>query len=318
RDQDRRARRLRQAPGNRLSLAINAEVRSVLIGLLVVLLLIGFAPPVLAQTTEADVYVAQAILDFDEKNYQDAIRNLEDVLKREPDHVEALYSMGVVYMALRRPDDAVRYLARANAKSPQDNSTPFQLALAYFAQQCYETAEPLFERVYKADPTIDGLGYYVGFIRYRKKDYRGALEAFRRGRTTDPQLQQLTRFYTGLSLAVLGLPAQASAEVEQALRLAPGSPLTGPPERARDTIHTAAQRRGRLSASVTLGFLYDDNVTVRPAPDSHEPLVSPLRTPRHDSTGETANARFDYTWLRGPIFGWVPREGDSFESSFGY
>jgi len=60
------------------------------------------------------------------------------------------------------------------------------------------------------------------FIRYRKKDYRGALEAFRRGRTTDPQLQQLTKFYTGLSLAVLGLPAQASAEVEQALKLAPG------------------------------------------------------------------------------------------------
>src|SRR2546430_11596090 len=46
-------------------------------------------------------------------------------------------------------------------------------------------SEPLFERVYKADPTIEGLGYYVGFIRYRKKDYRGALEAFRRGRTTD-------------------------------------------------------------------------------------------------------------------------------------
>src|SRR5439155_1138870 len=23
-------------------------------------------------------------------------------------------------------------------------------------------------------------------------------------------------------------------------------------------------------------------------------------------------------WLRGPLFGWVPREGDSFESSFGY
>src|SRR5207248_2853738 len=87
--------------------------------------------------------------------------------------------------------------------------------------------------------TIDGLGYYVGFIRYRKKDYRGALEAFRRGRTTDPQLQQLTKFYTGLSLAVLGLPAQASAEVEQALKLAPGSPLTGPAERLGDSFESS-------------------------------------------------------------------------------
>ena len=294
-------------------------MRRALIWLLIGLLLAGSVPPpALAQTTEADVYVAQAILDFDEKKYQDAIHNLEEALRREPDHVEALYYMGVVHMALRRPEDAVRYLTRAQAKSPQDSSIAFQLGLAYFAQQRYDAAEPLFERVYKVDPTLEGLGYYVGFIRYRKKDYRGALEAFRRGRTSDPQLQQLTRFYTGLSLAVLGLPAQASAEVEQALRLAPGSPLTGPAERLRDTIRTAAQAGRRLSASVTFGVLYDDNVDVRPSPNSHEPLVSLLREPDHASFGETASARFDYTWLRGPIFGWVPIDGDSFESSFGY
>ena len=187
-----------------------------------VLVIGGLTSQATAQTTEADVYVAQAILDFDEKKYDDAIANLEEALKREPDHVEALYYMGVVHMALQRPEDATRYLARAHAKSPQDVSITFQLGLAYFAQQRYDLAEPLFERVYKIYPTIDGLGYYVGFIRYRKKDYRGALEAFRRGRTSDPQLQQLTRFYTGLTLAVLGLPEQASAAVEQALRLAPG------------------------------------------------------------------------------------------------
>jgi len=294
-------------------------VRPALIWLLVGMLLVGSVPlPAFAQTTEADVYVAQAILDFDEKKYQDAIRNLEEALKREPDHVEALYYMGVVHMALRRPEEAVKYLTRAQAKAPQDTSVAFQLGLAYFALQQYDRAEPLFERVYKADPTIEGLGYYVGFIRYRKKDYRGALEAFRRGRTTDPQLQQLTRFYTGLSLAVLGLPGQASAEVEQALKLAPGSPLTGPAERLRDTIKTAAQAGRRLSASVSLGFLYDDNVIVRPGPNSHEPLVPVLRAHKEDSHGEAANARFDYTWLRGSLFGWVPRDGDSFESSFGY
>ena len=287
--------------------------------LLLGLLLAGAFPlAARAQTTEADVYVAQAILDLDEKKYDDAIRNLQEALKREPDHVEALYYMGVVHMALRRPEDATRYLTRAQAKSPQDTSIAFQLGLAYFAQQRYDAAEPLFERVYRSDPTIDGLGYYVGFIRYRNKNYRGALEAFRRGRTSDPQLQQLTRFYTGLSLAALGLPAQASAEVEQALRLSPGSPLTGPAERLRDTIRTAAQAGRRLSASLSLGVLYDDNVTVQPDPTTHEPLVPLLRASKHDSFGETANARFDYTWLRGALFGWTPREGDSFESSFGY
>src|SRR2546430_14574464 len=127
-------------------------------------------------------------------------------------------------------------------------------------------SEPLFERVFKADPTMDGLAHYVGFIRYRKKDYRGALEAFRRGRTTDPQLQQLTKFYTGLSLAVLGLPAQASAEVEQALKLAPGSPLTGPAERLRDTIKTAAQAGRPPGASGSPGLLSAHNGIWRAGP----------------------------------------------------
>jgi tetratricopeptide (TPR) repeat protein len=295
-------------------------VRPPLVWLLIALLVVGSIPlPAAAQTTEADVYVAQAILDFDDKKYQDAILNLEEALKREPDHVEALYYLGVVHMALRRPDEAVKFLQGAQAKSPQDTSIAFQLALAHFAQQQYDQAAPLFERVFKADPTIDGLGYYVGFIRYRKKDYRGALDAFRRGRSTDEQLQQLTRFYTGLSLAVLGLPAQAAAEVEQALKLSPGSALTGPAERLRDSIRTAAQKDRRLSASVTFGFLYDDDVIVRPGPAaSKEPLVPILRDKKYDSTGETANARFDYTWLKGPLFGWVPSEGDTFESSFGY
>jgi tetratricopeptide (TPR) repeat protein len=261
-----------------------------------------------AQTTEADVYVAQAIIDFDDKRYDEALENLQEALKREPDHVEALYYAGVVNMALRRPAAAVPYLRRAQQKSPNDPSIAFQLGLAYFAQQQYDEAQPLLEGVFKTDPTIDGLGYYVGFMRYRNKDYRGALNAFRAGRTTDPPLQQLTRFYSGLALAVLGLPAQASAEVEHALRLAPGSALTGPAERLRDTIRAAAEQGRRLSAEVRVGVLYDDNVIVRPGPSSTEPLVPILRDKRHDSFGELFGAQFNYIW-------W---QTETWESSFGY
>ncbi|PYN16268.1 MAG: hypothetical protein DME05_09050, partial [Candidatus Rokuibacteriota bacterium] len=135
----------------------------------------------LAQTTEADVYVAQAVLDFDEKRYDQALANLRRALELEPDHVEALYFTGAVYAAQRRPDLAAPFLERAWAKSPQDTSIAFQLGLVYFAQQEFEKAEKIFEPLFKTSPELDGLGYYVGFLRYRKKDYRGALAAFRGG-----------------------------------------------------------------------------------------------------------------------------------------
>ena len=140
----------------------------------------------LAQTTEADVYVAQAVLDFDEKRYDQALANLRRALELEPDHVEALYFTGAVYAAQRRPDLAAPFLERARAKSPQDTSIAFQLGLVYFAQQEFEKAEKIFEPLFKTSPELDGLGYYVGFLRYRKKDYRGALAAFRGGRSADP------------------------------------------------------------------------------------------------------------------------------------
>src|SRR5437867_1962351 len=261
-----------------------------------------------AQTTEADVHVAQAIIAIDERRYEAALAELKRALEIEPDHVEALYYTGVVYAAQRRPDLAVPFLEKARAKAPADPAVRFQLGLAYFARQQYDRAQPLLEAVFKTNPELDGLGYYVGFLRYRAKDYRGALAAFRAGRASDPEIQQLTRFYSGLALAVLGLPTQAAAEVEQALRLAPGSAVTGPAERLRDTIVAARATERRLSLDARLGFTYDDNVRVVPSANGREPLVADLRRLRHTSTGELFGVRADYVWWR----------TEDWEASLGY
>jgi len=121
-----------------------------------------------AQTTEADVYVAQAVLEFDDKKYDAALENLRRALELEPDHVEALYFTGAVYAAQKRPDLAAPYLERARAKSPRDTSIAYQLGLVYFAQQQYDKAEPLLEEAFRANPGLDSLGYYVGLLHNHK------------------------------------------------------------------------------------------------------------------------------------------------------
>jgi len=242
--------------------------------------------------------VAQAILDFDDKKYDAALENLRHALQIEPNHVEALYYTGVVYMTQRHVAEAITFLERARARAPSDPAVAFQLALAYVGQQEYNRAKPLLEEVSRVDPTMDGLGYYLGFIRYRDKDYRGALAAFRAGRSSDPEIQQLTRFYSALALGVLGLPSQATAEVDQALRLAPGTRLTGPAKRLRDTLATARTPDRRLSADVRFGIAWDDNVIVRPNENSSEPVVAEIRRHAHQSASELFGFRLDYTWYR--------------------
>jgi tetratricopeptide (TPR) repeat protein len=269
-----------------------------------------FAPVARSQMTEADVYVNTAILDFEDKRYDSALDNLRRALEIEPGNVEALYYSGVVRVAQGRAAEAVPFLEKARERSPEDTAITTQLGLAYFAQQDYDRARPLLEEAFRKDPTLDGLGYYVGFIRYRSKDYRGALQAFRQGRTTDTDLQQLTKVYTGLSLAAVGLPAQATSEIEAALRIAPGSAITGPAERLRDAVVAARQRDRRFNFEARFGVMYDDNVRVVPDPvgQSGDPIVASLRRGRKDSSGEIGGVRAEYTFFR----------DDQFESSIGY
>lgn len=211
--------------------------------------------------------------------------------------MEALYYSGVTLMAQDKPARAAEFLERARAKAPDDQSTVFQLGLAYFALGQYDRAEPLLEGLFAREPTLNSLGYYVGYIRYRKGNNQGALQSFRAGRTTDTNIAQLTRFYSGLALSALGLPAQAAAEIERALRLQPASPLTGPAERLRQSFAQAREAERRFRADVRVGVFYDDNVTTRPERRDTD-TIRALRHPRHDTTGELLSLRLEYDWLK--------------------
>jgi tetratricopeptide (TPR) repeat protein len=260
-------------------------------------LLAGAPAPAVAQQSEADVFVAQAILAYDARKYDEALALLKDALAVDPKNVEALYYSGLVLMAQQKTEQAVEVLDKARALAPRDLSILFLLGVAYFALERYDQAEGPLTPVFNERPQTEGIGYYVGLIRYRKKDYQGALKAFRAETSKNPNIQQLVKFYSGLTLAILGLPEQAVAEVDAALRLQTGSALTGPAERIRDSLVAAKDAERRLRAEVRVGFLYDSNVRVLPQP-SHDPIAESLRHQKTATPGEIFAARLEYAWLR--------------------
>lgn len=272
--------------------------RHVVVVLLAVAICLGAVRAAPAQPTEADVFVAEGILALEEKQYDQALAAFRQALAREADHIEALYYAGVALMAQEKPAEALPYLERAREKSPEEPSVAFQLGLAYFALNQYDRAQPLLEAVFAKEPTLDSLGYYVGFLRYRRGEHQSALAAFRAGRTTDPKIVQLTRLYTGLTLAALGLSAQAAAEVEQALRALPASPLTGPAERLRAAFTASRTAEQRFHASVRTGVYFDDNATTRPNRHPEDSTVHDLRHATHETPGQIFSLRLGYDWLR--------------------
>ncbi len=263
-----------------------------------VLLVALLAGPARAQQAEADVFVAQAIIAYEEKRYEEAQAALRQAMELDPNNVDGLYYTGLVRVALGRLDEAADALEKARALDPKDEAIVFQLGVVYFSLNKYDRAQPLLEQAFATNPRVDGLGYYVGFMRYRNRDYQGALRAFRAGTSADPNIQQLTRFYTGLALGVLGLPERAAAEIDAALKVQPASPLTGPAERLREAVTTARERERRFRAEVRVGLLYDDNVVVNPEANFQDPLVESLRHRRQKSWGEVGALRLDYSFLR--------------------
>ena len=170
----------------------------------------------LAKQGEADVLVAQAVLAYDNKQYQEALRLLKEAEELDPHDPRALYYMGLTYQALKQPNLAIPPLEAVHQLRPDDTDVAYQLGVAYFSAGKYDEATPLLEEVYQKKPDTENLGYYVGLNRYRQQEYQQAVEAFDTTKTSDPNIQQLTSFYRGLALGVLGLPEQAISELKTA------------------------------------------------------------------------------------------------------
>ncbi|HSB70644.1 MAG TPA: tetratricopeptide repeat protein [Candidatus Methylomirabilis sp.] len=263
-------------------------------------LLAGTFSPIWAQLpSESDVFVDRGIVAYDAKDYTTALQSFQEALRLNPDNVNALYYTGLTYMALERFAEAQAVLEQAGKLAPQDVDVAFQLALSYFAQEQFDQAEPLLRQVYAAQPTHKNLGYYLGIIEYRKQNYREALRFFQTAVPSDENFAQLNRFYAGLSLSAMGLASQARTEIDEALRLQPASPLTGPAERFREVLGPAAEAERHFRVDAKVGFFYDDNVPVIPL-QSGDAAAEAARKVEHRSTGELGYVRFEYTPLRTP------------------
>ncbi len=274
---------------------------AMMLGLLVSgMLLAGTASPTWGQMpTESDVYVDRGIVAYDNKQFSEALQAFQEALRLNPDNVNALYYAGLTSMALEQYGPAQAALEQALKLAPADLDVAFQLGVTFFLQQQYDKAETPFRQVYASQPTYKNLGYYLGFIEYRKQNYREALKFFQANVPSENDFAQLSRFYAGLSLSALGLASQARAQVEEALRLQPASPLVAPAERFRDVLGPAAKAERKLHVDIKTGLFYDDNVAVIPSV-SQDPVAEAARNTPHRSTGELGYVRFQYTPLRTP------------------
>ncbi|HEY3303531.1 MAG TPA: tetratricopeptide repeat protein [Candidatus Binatia bacterium] len=251
------------------------------------------------RSIQAAIFVDRAVIAYGEKRYQEALKELEEALRLDPENLDALYYQGLVYTVLERPTDARAAFEKARKINPKDIDVAFQLGTLHFAQKEYDRAEPLLREVYRADPKRPNIGYYLGVIEFNKQNFREALGYLKANVPSDDNFAQLNSVYTGVTLARLGALGQAKAEIDQALRLQPASPLTAPAQRFGEILEKSAAADKRFHGQLRLGVFYDTNPAVIPD-RSDDPTVKSIRTgqQRQKSEGELVVLDLAYTWLR--------------------
>jgi len=262
-----------------------------------------WASTVTAQEADAEVLVAEAILNYEAKRYDEAIPLLSKASELAPGHARALYYLGLCHLGRGHAEQSIEPFTKLHLLRPTYPEASYQLGAAYFAVRQYEQAGSLLEEVFRQQPERQNLGYYVGFLRYQRKDYEGTVEALDANRSTDPDIRQLAMFYRGLALGTLGLSEQAQTELSAAQHIQPASPITGASVRIQEALASAHHMADtqRLHAQIAIGGYYDDNVAVNPR-KSVDPVAEALRSRSTQSPGFVTSARGDYAWYRnGPI-----------------
>jgi tetratricopeptide (TPR) repeat protein len=256
-----------------------------------------------AQEPDAEVAATGGVLAYRTQRYEEALSLLRTALQLSPQNARALYYLGLTHLALGQIEQALSPLQTLHGLHPEDLDVMYQLGGVYFALAQFDQAEPLLEEAFRRQPDLEHLGYYVGFLRYRHKDYKRAAEAFGAVRSSDADIRQLAKFYRGLSLGVLGLSDQALSELASVQQEQPMSPMTGASVRIREAL-TAVPKKSefsRLNAQLSVGGFYDDNVAINPRSNA-DPFVQSLRTRPTNSPGFMTSLRTDYAFYRqGPL-----------------
>ena len=86
----------------------------------------------MAQQSEADVFVAQAILAYDARKYDEALALLKRRWRWTPRTSRPSTTRGLVLMAQQKTEQAVEVLEKARALAPRDLSILFLLGRGLF------------------------------------------------------------------------------------------------------------------------------------------------------------------------------------------
>ena len=129
-----------------------------------------------ADFIQTHLNMAQALSEAGQK--EKAIGRYQHALGIEPDNADAYYGLGLVFVALKRYDEAERHLEKSVELDPHFAQAYYQLGLLYVNQNKIDAAIEQFEAILKMYPNDAEMHCNLGVLLVRQERIDAAIEEF--------------------------------------------------------------------------------------------------------------------------------------------
>ncbi len=166
----------------------------------------------------------KAITCYKEKRFNDAIALWEKALEVNPQEIEVLYSLGLIYFEIKKFEDSVNFLTKLLELSPGNFKAMLIVGTAYIKMRKFDLAEEYIHKSIEINPKHKLSLLNLGAIYSVQKKFDDAIEMFRKVVDLHPKE---VRAYLGLGkiYSLLGENEQANQHFKNVIELDENGPL---------------------------------------------------------------------------------------------
>jgi tetratricopeptide (TPR) repeat protein len=179
------------------------------------------APLCLLQAVE---YRSPAGIEYRAQRDTGAIARAEDSLARDPRNVDKIIRLGVAQSGVRQFREAITTFTRGLQVAPNNALLYRWRGHRYLSTRQLDRALDDLTRGAKLDSTIYGIWYHLGIVRFARRDFPGAVDAFTRALPLAPDSAERSGAtdWLWMSLSRAGRGAEAQALLDRHTDTPPG------------------------------------------------------------------------------------------------
>lgn len=126
--------------------------------------------------------IENVLKNFKNKNYIEALEELDKILIIDPSSVEKLNLKGVILQLLNRPDEARQNWINASKINDKYYDPYFNLGNSFMDEKKYDDAEMYYSKAANCQPENFKIYYQLGFLFMKKNELKKAYDSFNKSK----------------------------------------------------------------------------------------------------------------------------------------